>query len=107
MKRYNLYNIVAFLTSLFLFNACQDEDLVKKTEVVEGIPVTLKLKLGATDKEEITTRAALEKEQENKVYDVFVYVFRKAGSSWKKSMENFLVIRPAITDLKRLESRIT
>ena len=84
MKRYNLYNIVAFLTSLFLFNACQDEDLVKKTEVVEGIPVTLKLKLGATDKEEITTRAALEKEQENKVYDVFVYVFRKAGSSWEK-----------------------
>ena len=83
MKRYNLY-IVAFLTSLFLFNACQDEDLVKKTEVVEGIPVTLKLKLGATDKEEITTRAALEKEQENKVYDVFVYVFRKAGSSWEK-----------------------
>ena len=83
MKRYNLY-IVAFLTSLFLFNACQDEDLVKKTEVVEEIPVTLKLKLGATDKEEITTRAALEKEQENKVYDVFVYVFRKAGSSWEK-----------------------
>ena len=26
----------------------------------------------------------MEKEQENKVYDVFVYVFRKAGSSWEK-----------------------
>lgn len=83
MKRYNLY-IAAFLMGLLLFNACQDEDLVKKTEVVEGIPVTLKLKIGATDKEEITTRAALEKDQENKVYDVYVYVFRKVGSSWEK-----------------------
>lgn len=83
MKRYNLY-IITFILGLFLFNACQDEDLVKKgNKVEEGIPVTLKLSFGAKSVNHIQTRTDIG-ESENTVKDLYVFVFTKSGSSWIK-----------------------
>ncbi|WP_459188619.1 fimbrial protein [Parabacteroides sp. APC149_11_2_Y6] len=77
MKRYNLY-IITLIFGLFFLNACQDENLVKKTgEVEEGIPVDVKLSFESFDLEEVKTKADLGTDAENAVNDIYLFIFNR------------------------------
>ena len=86
MKRYNLY-IITFILGLLLFNGCQDEDLIKKSnvKVEEGIPVVAKLSFSSENRDnKVVTKSALPTATEYKVHDLYVYVFKLEGSSYVK-----------------------
>lgn len=85
MKRYNLY-IITFILGLLLFNACQDEDLIKKgKKVEEGFPVVTKLSFSSEDRgNKVVTKGALSTAAEYKVYDLYVYVFKLKGNTYVK-----------------------
>ena len=78
MKRYKNLYIITFILGLFLFNACQDEDLIKKGgQVEEGIPVVAKLSFASEDRgNKVVTKSALSPTVEYTVHDMYVYVFR-------------------------------
>ena len=78
MKRYGLY-IITVVIGLFM-NACHNEDdLVDRTAVVEGIPVTLSLPFSLIDSEVVTTKSDLTIEQENQIKDLYLFIFDKKG----------------------------
>lgn len=87
MKRYNIY-IITFILGLLLFNACQDEDLIKKgTKVEEGIPVVAKLSFSSENRtDKVVTKSALSPTVEYKVHDLFIYVFKSEGGSYVKEL---------------------
>ena len=74
MKQY-IYVILAL--GFFFLYSCADETFVKNTKVEEGIPVEVSLAFTREDVPEVTTRAALPETEENKVYDVRVFIFDK------------------------------
>lgn len=77
MKRYNLY-IITLIFGLFFLNACQDENLIKKTgEVEEGIPVDVKLSFESFSLENVQTKADLGTDAENAVKDIYLFVFNR------------------------------
>ena len=80
MKQYNL-NIV-FLFSVFcLMFACTEEDTIKKNQVEEGIPTTLKFSF-AVNNLKISTRA-MSDEAEKNINDLYVFVFNEDGTICK------------------------
>ena len=75
MKQY-IYLLLTL--SIFFFNSCTDEAMEKNsTKVVEGIPVQVSLSFTREDIVKVTTRSALSEADENKVYDVRVFIFDK------------------------------
>lgn len=79
MKRYSLY-IITVVIGLFVLNACQNDDVVDRTEVVEGIPVTLSIPFSLIDSKEVTTKSDLTTEQENQIKDLYLFIFNKQGN---------------------------
>lgn len=76
MKRYNLYTFLVCLTFSFLFNACQDEEMVaKKKEILSGIPVGLSISFTQDDASKVMTKVGISEDAEKEVYDIRVFVF--------------------------------
>lgn len=76
MKRYNLYTFLVCLTLSFLFNACQDEEMVaKKKEILSGIPVGLSISFTQDDASKVMTKVGISEDAEKEVYDIRVFVF--------------------------------
>lgn len=97
MKRYNLLMIL-LLMGLFLMASCADESIPKNEEtIVEGIPVGLDLSITQETGVKITTRAVLDEETENKVYDIRLFVFNKQK---KLEYTNLYTYEEPITDKK-------
>lgn len=83
MKRY--INIIGFLFCLFAWNACVDEDLVKKNKnVVDGIPTTVSLSFATQDANKVTTKSEIDVTEEYRVYNMLVFVFKQEGGAWVK-----------------------
>lgn len=76
MKRYNLYTFLVCLTLSFLFNACQDEEIVtKKKEILSGIPVGLSISFTQDEASKVMTKVGISEDAEKAVYDIRVFVF--------------------------------
>lgn len=83
MKRY--INIIGFLFCLFAWNACVDEDLVKKNKnVIDGIPTTVSLSFATQDANKVTTKSEIDVTEEYRVYNMLVFVFKQEGGAWVK-----------------------
>lgn len=75
MKRNNVLAILCLLV-VFCVVSCADETIGQKDEgIVEGIPVGVNLSIVQETGVKVTTRAALDEEVENKVYDIRLFVF--------------------------------
>ena len=80
MKRY--INLIGLLFCLLVWNACVDEDVVKKQkEVIDGIPTTVSLSFATEDADKVSTRSALPTSEEYRVYDLLVVVFKQEIST--------------------------
>ena len=75
MKRYNLY-IITLILGLLLFNGCQDEDLIKREDIVEGVPVSVVLNVSSFAFDKVETKADMGVVAENKVNDLHIFIFR-------------------------------
>ncbi|WP_298549941.1 fimbrial protein [uncultured Parabacteroides sp.] len=75
MKRYSIQTIF-FIWGLLLFAACQDEDLIKKDDVVEGVPVSVVLNVSSFAFDKVETKADMGTVAENKVNDLHIFIFR-------------------------------
>lgn len=83
MKRY--INIIGLLFCLFAWNACVDEDIVKKDkEVIDGIPTTVSLSFATQDANKVTTKSEIDVTEEYRVYNMLVFVFKQVGNTWVK-----------------------
>lgn len=89
MKRY--ISIIGCLFCLLAWNACTDDDIVKKgNEVKEGIPVALELSYDGAAVDQIQTRTDIGQQAESAVKDLYVLVFRKSGNDWvKETIQSF------------------
>lgn len=78
MKTKNL--ILPVVALLFSLAACEvEEPFSKRTEVVEGLPVTVTIPF-ATKAKAVVTRAAQDKELENRVNNAYLLIFDEAGN---------------------------
>ncbi|WP_293672018.1 fimbrial protein [uncultured Parabacteroides sp.] len=85
MKRY--INIIGFLFCLFAWNACTDDDLVKKEKaVIDGIPTTVSLSFTTQDADRVATKSEIDVTEEYRVYDMCVFVFRQVNNVWVKEL---------------------
>ena len=83
MKRY--INIIGLLFCLFAWNACVDDDIVKKDkEVIDGIPTTVSLSFATQDANKVTTKSEIDVTEEYRVYNMLVFVFKQVGNTWVK-----------------------
>lgn len=78
MKTKNL--ILPVVALLFSLAACEvEEPFSKRTEVVEGLPVTVTIPF-ATKAKAVVTRAAQDKDLENRVNNAYLLIFDEAGN---------------------------
>lgn len=78
MKTKNL--ILPVIALLFSLAACEvEEPFSKRTEVVEGLPVTVTIPF-ATKAKAVVTRAAQDEELENRVNNAYLLIFDEAGN---------------------------
>ena len=82
MKRYKSLLSLKWVAALLLvvgFVSCADEEIIsKKTDVIEGIETEINLAFTSATPS-VQTRGALDVKQEYKVYNLYVFVFDKAG----------------------------
>lgn len=75
MKRYSLFILISLL-GLCLLNSCTDEDMAgKKEQVIEGVPVGLKMVISPAESQKVTTRVAIDEKDENAVFNVWIFIF--------------------------------
>ena len=75
MKHYSLYILISLLGLAFL-NSCTDEDMAgKKEQVIEGVPVGLTMSVTPVEGQKVTTRVAIDEEDENAVFNVWIFIF--------------------------------
>lgn len=75
MKQY-IYLILTL--GAFFLNSCTDESWENgNANVEEGIPVEVSLSFTQEEAAKVTSKAALSEEDENKVYDIRVFIFNK------------------------------
>lgn len=84
MKRYK-YIWSACLSILLLAISCTDEEMGKRVEVVEGLPVTVKMKVSSAPIEEIQTKAASSP-------DLYIFLFDATGNRVETSPSYFTSI---------------
>lgn len=78
MKTKNL--ILPVVALLFSLAACEvEEPFSKRTEVVEGLPVTVTIPF-ATKAKAVVTRAAQDEDLENRVNNAYLFIFDEAGN---------------------------
>ena len=78
MKTKNL--ILPVIALLFSLAACEvEEPFSKRTEVVEGLPVTVTIPF-ATKAKAVVTRAAQDEDLENRVNNAYLLIFDEAGN---------------------------
>lgn len=82
MKKQNsilkvITNIIYPIIICAFFSACADDEIYSVTNVKEGIPVTIKFGLSVTGMEKQTR--ALPGTEENRINDLYVFVFDNAG----------------------------
>lgn len=78
MKTKNL--ILPVVALLFSLAACEvEEPFSKRTEVVEGLPVTVTIPF-ATKAKAVVTRAAQDEDLENRVNNAYLLIFDEAGN---------------------------
>ncbi|WP_425883377.1 fimbrial protein [Parabacteroides sp. ASD2025] len=83
MKRY--INIIGFLFCLFAWNACVDDDIVKKDkDVIDGIPTTVSLSFATQDADKVATKSEIDVTEEYRVYNMLVFVFKQVNDTWVK-----------------------
>lgn len=83
MKRY--INIIGLLFCLFAWNACVDDDIVKKDkDVIDGIPTTVSLSFATQDADKVATKSEIDVTEEYRVYNMLVFVFKQVGNTWVK-----------------------
>ena len=75
MKRYSIQTIF-FILGLLSLAACQDEDLIKKEDIVEGVPVSVVLNVSSFAFDKVETKADMGVVAENKVNDLHIFIFR-------------------------------
>lgn len=82
MKRYKSLLSLKWVAALLLvvgFVSCADEEIISgKTDVIEGIETEINLAFTSATPS-VQTRGALDVKQEYKVYNLYVFVFDKAG----------------------------
>lgn len=82
MKRYKSLLSLKWVAALLLvvgFVSCADEEIISgKTDVIEGIETEISLAFTSATPS-VQTRGALDVKQEYKVYNLYVFVFDKAG----------------------------
>lgn len=76
MKNYPIYTLL-FLVGLISLGSCSDDSFDKTGNVKEGVPTTLTLSLSASEVQQITTKSALNTDDFNAVYDIYVFVYDK------------------------------
>lgn len=82
MKKQNsilkvITNIIYPIIICAFLSACADDEIYSVTNVKEGIPVTIKFGLSVTGMEKQTR--ALPGTEENRINDLYVFVFDNAG----------------------------
>ncbi|WP_293670589.1 fimbrial protein [uncultured Parabacteroides sp.] len=83
MKRY--INIIGLLFCLFAWNACVDDDIVKKDkDVIDGIPTTVSLSFTTQDADKVATKSEIDVTEEYRVYNMLVFVFKQVNGTWVK-----------------------
>lgn len=89
MKRYNLYTLLFALLGCLAFNSCADDEFVRKdnSKVEEGIPVGLKLSFEPEETAKVTTKVAIDEAEENKVFDLRVFIFKKGVTKLESKLE--------------------
>lgn len=81
MRQCKLYSIGLFFAGLYLLVGCQDDELVNRSSVDEGVPVTAVFSFSSENKADVAvTKSALSTAVEFKVYDMYVFVFKNGGS---------------------------
>lgn len=82
MKRYKSLLSLKWVAALLLvvgFVSCADEEIISgKTDVIEGVETEINLAFTSATPS-VQTRGALDVKQEYKVYNLYVFVFDKAG----------------------------
>lgn len=89
MKQY--INVIGLLYCLFLWVSCTDESYEKSGNVIEGIPTTVSVSFGIPTADRVETRSELDKSEKNNVYNLIVFVFKKAGDEWKKETSSVIL----------------
>lgn len=92
------YNISVYARQAFglvllsiLFFACQEEEIIGKTDVKEGVPVKVNLNISVPEMQTILTRG-LREEEEFQINDLYLLIFdaegnRKEGTHYYSSEE--------------------
>lgn len=92
------YNISVYARQAFglvllsiLFFACQEEEIIEKTDVKEGVPVKVNLNISVPEMQTILTRG-LREEEEFQINDLYLLIFdaegnRKEGTHYYSSEE--------------------
>lgn len=80
---------IAFIS--FLFQACTDEEIIKSSNVEEGIPVEVSFNFSAPEMNNISTRSLTGKE-ENNINDIYILIFdlnkqRVDGKLYEKGVD--------------------
>lgn len=94
-KQNNILKLVKQITNVLfislLFHACVEEDIIKTSNVEEGVPVEVNLSFFAPDMATISTRSLTDVE-ENNINDIYVLIFdlqgnRVDGQLFKKGVD--------------------
>ena len=94
-KQYNLSiytgQVFALVLMSILFFACQEDEIIKSTDVKEGIPVKVSFNLSVPEMKKVTTRG-LRDEEEYQINDLYLLIFdargeRKEGTRFYSSDE--------------------
>lgn len=94
-KQYNLSiytrQVFALVLMSILFFACQEDEIIKSTDVKEGIPVKVSFNLSVPEMKKITTRG-LRDDEEYQINDLYLLIFdargeRKEGTRFYSSDE--------------------
>lgn len=75
MKQYSIQTIF-FILGLLSLAACQDDDMIKKNNVVEGVPVSVVLNVSSFAFDKVETKADMGIDAENQVNDLHIFIFR-------------------------------
>ena len=81
-KQYNLSiytrQVFALVLMSILFFACQEDEIIKSTDVKEGIPVKVSFNLSVPEMKKVTTRG-LRDEEEYQINDLYLLIFDARG----------------------------
>ena len=102
MKRY--INLIGLLFCLLVWNACVDEDVVKKQkEVIDGIPTTVSLSFATEDADKVSTRSA----QKNIGYMIYLLLFSsKKEMDGKKKFLQMYILQPVVKMMREEEKQL-